>query len=172
MLPDVNFSFGADGSLTQQPPNYKGCNTMAKKINLLNDKEGLFKRIPKSLFSDPIWLYKKFTRKEAYLDLFVLVFDADEDAFATVEARGYFINIYPGEVARGYRYLADRWGWSTKTVGRFISNLEEVNHIKIRTKKPLTVFKLNQYVPRLSIKGNAKETQKVPGGGQLHNKHN
>ena len=132
---------------------------MEKKIKLQYDEEGLFKRIPKSLFSDPLWLYNKFTKKEAYLDLFVLVYDAHEDAVGTVQSRGDFIKIYPGEVARGYRHLAERWGWTKKTVGRFLASLEEVGKIKIRTKKPLTVFKLFDYVPRLSTKGNAKETQ-------------
>lgn len=129
---------------------------MEKKISLENNKAGLFKRVPKSLFSDPLWAYGKFSKKEAYLDLFGLAFDADEDKHAIVDVRGYFIKIYPGEVARGYRFLSERWGWSKKTVGKFLDNLEEIGRIKIRTKKPLTVFKLVNYVPRLSLKVNEK----------------
>ena len=125
-----------------------------------SEEQILFKRVPKSLFDDPIWNNQNFTKKEAYLDLFSLAFDANEDTHAIVDVRGYFIKIYPGEVAHGYRSLAERWGWSTKKVGRFLSDLEEFGYITIRAKKPLTVMKLVQYVPRMSTKGNAEETKR------------
>jgi hypothetical protein len=125
-----------------------------------SEEQVLFKRIPKSLFSDPIWSNQNFTKKEAYLDLFSLAYDANEDMYATVDVRGYLIDIYPGEVAHGYRSLSERWGWSTKKVGRFLSDIETRGYISIRAKKPLTVMKLVQYVPRMSTKGNAEETKR------------
>ena len=49
----------------------------------------LFKRIPTKLFNDPIWDNQKFTKKEAYLDLFSLAYDADEGKPQRIDIRGY-----------------------------------------------------------------------------------
>ena len=118
----------------------------------------LFKRIPTKLFNDPIWDNQNFTKKEAYLDLFSLAYDADEGKPQRIDIRGYLVTIYPGEVAHGYRSLSQRWGWSTKKVGNFIRALEHYGYVTIKQKKPITVMKLRDYVPRLSTKGNKDNT--------------
>ncbi len=127
-----------------------------------------FKRIPSDLFEDPIWNNQQFTKKEAMLDLYALAYDALPNTSAPVQVRQSWVRIFPGEVIRGYRALAIKWGWSKKTVGRFLKELEELGIIKIRLKKPCTVIELNFWVHRLSPKGDTTK----PEGGHFNNKDN
>ena len=52
------------------------------------DKE-LFIRVPKDLFDDPTWNNRKFTKKEAYLDLYFLAHDSPNNKGAIVDIYGY-----------------------------------------------------------------------------------
>ena len=117
----------------------------------------IFKRIPSDLFQDPIWNNQQFTKKEAMLDLYALAYDALPNTSAPVQVRQSWVTIYPGEVLRGYRQMADKWGWSKKTVGRFLKELEELEIINIRLKMPCTVIKLNFWVHRLSSNGDTRK---------------
>ena len=128
----------------------------------------LFKRIPSDLFQDPIWNNQQFTKKEAMLDLYALAYDDLPNKSVIVQIRQSSVRIFPGEVIRGYRALAIKWGWSKKTVGRFLKELEELGIINIRLKMPCTVIKLNFWVHRLSPKGDTTK----PEGGHFNNKDN
>jgi len=128
----------------------------------------IFKRIPSDLFEDPIWDNRQFTKKEAIIDLYAMAYDALPGKSVPIQVRQSWVTIYPGEVIRGYRQMADKWGWSKKTVGRFLKELEELKIIKIRLKMPCTVIKLNCWVHRLSPQGDTSK----PERGHFNNNYN
>ena len=83
------------------------------------DKE-LFIRVPKDLFDDPFWNNRKFTKKEAFLDLYFLAHDSPNNKGSIVEINGYMVKVEVGEVPKGLRFYTNRWNWiSTKKVSNF-----------------------------------------------------
>ena len=96
------------------------------------DKE-LFIRVPKDLFDDPFWNNRKFTKKEAFLDLYFLAHDSPNNKGSIVEINGYMVKVEVGEVPKGLRFYTNRWNWkSTKKVSNFFKRMEELGYIKIK----------------------------------------
>ena len=138
--------------------NNKSKNTLQPNQRLID--ENLFKRIPASLFNDPIWITEQaFSRKEAYIDLYSLAFDSHQNNSEVITIRDSFVRIFSGQVAKGLRSLAIRWNWSTKKVNGFLQKLDEYGYIKIVTRHPVTVIELKNYVHRIFSKRNTKETK-------------
>ena len=138
------------------------------------DKE-LFIRVPKDLFDDPLWNNRKFTKKEAYLDLYFLAHDSPNNKGAIVEINGYMVKVEVGEVPKGLRFYTNRWNWSTKKVSNFFKRLEELGYIKIKGNTPITIVKILGWIPRRKHKetgviheGNRSDTPVI----QLENKDN
>ena len=131
------------------------------------DKE-LFKRIPSDLFDDPIWNNGKFTKKEALLDLYYLAHDSPNNKSAIVDINEVLVSIDVGDVIRGYRSLSERWGWSTKKVGKFLNDYGDLEYLKVIKKHPCTVIRLPSWILRRKQGGNTEETQ----GRQLNSNYN
>ncbi len=131
------------------------------------DKE-LFIRVPKDLFDDPIWNNREFTKKEAFLDLYFLAHDNPNNTGAIVDINEVPVSIEVGDVIRGYRSLSERWGWSTKKVGKFLKDYSELGYIEIRRKHPCTVIRLACWIPRRKHGRNTGETE----GRQLDSNYN
>ena len=138
--------------------NKKSKNTIQPNQRLID--ENLFKRIPVSLFNDPIWITEQaFSRKEAYIDLYALAFDSHQNDSEVIPINDSLVRIFSGQVARGLRTLAIRWNWSTKKVNGFLQKLDDYGYIKIVMRHPVTVIELKNYVHRIFSKRNMKETQ-------------
>jgi len=131
------------------------------------DKE-LFIRVPKDLFDDPLWNNGKFTKKEASFDLYSLAHDSPNNKGAIVDINEVSVSIKPGDIIRGYRSLSERWGWSTKKVGKFLKDYSELGYFRIIRKHPCTVIRLAYWIPRRKHGGNTGETE----GRQLDSKYN
>ena len=139
------------------------------------DKE-LFIRVPKDLFDDPLWNNRKFTKKEAFLELYSLAHDSPNNKGSIVEINGYMVKVEVGEVPKGLRFYTNRWNWkSTKKVSNFFKRMEELGYIKIKGNTPITVVKILGWIPRRKH----EETRRKHGGNrsdtpviQLENKDN
>ena len=118
----------------------------------------LFIRIPSDLFDDPIWIGGEFTKKEAIIDLYGLAHDDPNNKGTILDINGYPVKIEVGEVARGYRSLSKKWGWSTKKVSNFIKRYEELGYLTIKGNTPITVIKINGWILRKKHRGNMEET--------------
>jgi len=130
------------------------------ELNEHNNEENLFKRVPLSVFSNPIWLNEsEFTKKEAFIDLYSLAFDSFKNNSVVIPIRESFVRIYSGQVAMGLRALGARWQWSPKKVNNFLIKLEELEEINIITRKPVTIIYLLDFVHRINKKRNKKETE-------------
>ena len=130
------------------------------ELNEHNNEENLFKRVPLSVFSNPIWLNEsEFTKKEAFIDLYSLAFDSFKNNSVVIPIRESFVRIYSGQVAMGLRQLGKRWQWSPKKVNNFLLTLEELGEINIITRKPVTIIYLHDFVHRINKKRNKKETE-------------
>ena len=130
------------------------------ELDEINNEENLFKRVPVAVFNSPIWLNEqKFSRKEAFMDLYSLAFDSYYNDSRVIPIRETFTEIYSGQVAMGLRTLANRWHWSTKKVNTFLLKLEEFGFIKIIRRHPVTIFYLVDFVHRKKKKRNTKETK-------------
>ena len=125
-----------------------------------------FKRIPSDLFDDPVWTGSVFTKKEAIIDLYDLAHDDPNNKGTILDINGYPVKIEVGEVARGYRSLSKKWGWSTKKVSNFIKKYEELGYLTIKGNTPITVIKINGWILRKKRKGNTEETQRKHGGNR------
>ena len=130
------------------------------ELNEHNNEENLFKRVPLSVFKNPIWLNElPFSKKEAYIDLYSLAFDSYENASVVIPIRESFVRIYSGQVAMGLRQMGKRWQWSPKKVNNFLLTLEQLGEINIIARKPVTIIYLIDFVHRINNKGNKKETK-------------
>ena len=135
------------------------CEAVAKWLKYMKawDKD-YFKRIPSDLFDDPIWTGSVFTKKEAIIDLYGLAHDDPNNKGTILDINGYPVKIEVGEVARGYRSLSKKWGWSTKKVSNFIKKYEELGYLTIKGNTPITVIKINGWILRKKHRGNMEET--------------
>ena len=128
----------------------------------------LFIRVPKDLFDDPLWNNGEFTKKEASFDLYSLAHDSPNNKGAIVDINEVPVSIKPGDVIRGYRSLSERWGWSTKKVGKFLKDYSELGYFRVIRKHPCTVIRLACWIPRRKHGGNTAETE----GRQLDSNYN
>lgn len=86
--------------------------------------------IPRCFFRDESLSDDKFSRREALIDLIQMATHTDE---RIVRLKGRTITLKRGQVAASVRFLAERWGWSTKKVLRVINdfvNEQRVQHLK------------------------------------------
>jgi len=101
----------------------------------------------KLLHSDR-WLTEKFTRGQAWIDLFGLA--QHTDGFFRV--RGIKISVKRGQIGYSQVSLAKRWKWSRNKVRRFLKELEKEGDIVLKTKHQncdittiITILKYNKW---------------------------
>jgi hypothetical protein len=82
----------------------------------------------KLLHSDR-WLSEKFTRGQAWIDLFGLA----QHSKGFIRIRGIKITLERGQLAYSQLKLSKRWKWSRGKVRRYLKELENDNDISLKT---------------------------------------
>lgn len=109
------------------------------------------------------WLWtgepRVFSKAEAFLDLLQLA------AFTRTKkiVGSSVIVIEPGQVCGSERYLAGRWGWSTKKVRNFLTLLEADRMAERQKKQGVTVITLCNYA-KYASGGSGEEAAKKQEG--------
>jgi hypothetical protein len=78
------------------------------------------------LLDSELWLCEKFTRGQAWVDLFALANHRN----ASVWLRGIEVRVRRGQIALSESKLAQRWGWSRNKVRRFLKWLKTEQQIE------------------------------------------
>ena len=80
-----------------------------------------FTQIPNDVFDDPLWTSEKFTKAQAYADLYRLA----QFKPGVVVKRGQIIELNPGQIGWSQAELAKRWKRSVGWVSRLLIYLEK-----------------------------------------------
>lgn len=92
------------------------------------------------LFSDR-WLCEKFTRGQAWVDLFGLA----QHTKSYFMVRGIRINVERGQLAYSQLTLAKRWRWSRNKVRGYLATLEKDGDIKQQNNEVTTLITIVKY---------------------------
>lgn len=88
------------------------------------------------------WLWEgRFSKGQAWIDLLLL---ANHDDVKTVY-KGEIIVCKRGDVNRSMLYLADRWGWSRKSVKHFLDLLEKDGMVTTKVTTNRTIITLKNW---------------------------
>ena len=115
-----------------------------------------------------VWNKKPFSQGQAWIDMIMMAGYEDK----TISFDGGPMQIRCGEFVTSMRKLAERWGWSTKKVSRFLNDLERDQMVsQNRTSRRTTVFIVNYSTfQRLgNTRGNSKETLRKHRGNTEEN---
>lgn len=135
-------------------------------------REGHIK-LYRQIQDNPLWSDKPFARGQAWIDLLMMANFAD----GTIIVRGQTVSIKRGEIFASLRFLADKWGWSTKKVKAYVQLLEK---LKMVTQKEtplgtlITIENYNFYQSGAYDEETQKETQRKRRGNAeetIHNKN-
>jgi hypothetical protein len=88
-----------------------------------------FTQIPNEwVFDDPLWTSEKFTKPQAYIDLYKLA----QYKPGIVNKRGNIIHLKPGQLGWSHIELSKRWKRSRNWVRSLLNYLEESGHIVLQ----------------------------------------
>lgn len=113
--------------------------------------DGGYIKIYRKIFDSELWNEKRpRTKMEAWIDILA---SARFDTEPGQRLVGYKIMTWErGQFPASYRFLAERWGWSTKKVGRFLDYLRVQGMVKVCPEKEtgqnvITVCNYDTYNP-------------------------
>lgn len=122
-----------------------------KGATKMSKQENGYVLLHRKLFDNKIWLLEKFTKAQAWIDLFANANHADGSFWV----RGIEIQIKRGQIGWSQIKMAQRWGWSREKVRRFLFWLESEGNIVIETrhqndklKSIITIINYNSYQSR------------------------
>ncbi len=123
----------------------------------------------RKLFSNRLWLSEKFTRAQAWVDLFANANHADGVFFV----RGNEVRVKRGQLGWSIENMAQRWRWNRKTVMRFLSGLEQGHQIGQQRTHLTTIITIVNY-DKYQKAGTTERTSKgtpewTPEGTQTKN---
>jgi hypothetical protein len=121
------------------------------------DKEYGYFSISRKLTESPLWLSEKFTKAQAWVDLFGLARYEDTESFFYV--RGIKIVVKMGQLAWPENELAKRWRWSRNKVRAFLATLEKSGNIEQQKSNVITLVSIVNYC-KYQNKGQQTEQQK------------
>ena len=101
-----------------------------------------FLKIYRRFFNHPLWKENRsFSKAEAFLDLLQLA------AFVPTKrlCAGEMVKLEIGQLVGSERYLADRWGWSTKKVRAFLTLSQQEKMVVVEKKRGGSVITLCNY---------------------------
>ena len=101
---------------------------------------GWFK-VWRDLTDSPLWLKEKFTRGQAWLDLFGLANHRDGFIFK----RGIHVPVLRGQCGWSQDSLSCRWGWSRGKTDRFLNWLESEQNIVQQKNRLVTIITICNY---------------------------
>ena len=135
--------------------------------------EGYFSAY-RRLLESPLWLSEKFTRGQAWIDLFGLA--NHQDGF--IRVRGIKVDIKRGQIGWSEERLSKRWKWSRTKVRNFLKELENEQQIKQQKNNVtllLSICNYEKYQNKNSRKDNkrtAEEHQKDTNKNDKNEKNN
>lgn len=99
-------------------------------------------QLPRSIANEEDYFKDRFTRSQAYIDLFFIAAWTERKFFI----RGNEVTVKRGQVATSEQNLAIRWSWSRNTVRKFLSELEKGGKIEQQKSRIIKVITLNNYL--------------------------
>ena len=116
-----------------------------------------FTQIPNDVFDDGLWTSEKFTKAQAYCDLYRLAqFQA-----GMVMKRGIIIELNPGQIGWSQAELSKRWKRSLGWVRRLLKYLEKKGHIALQKTNVSSTITLLHCVQNGTANETANGKQKV-----------
>ena len=88
-----------------------------------------------------LWEDKPFSRGQAWIDLILLVNHEDNKTLID----GELIEVKRGSKITSLRKLADKWGWSTTKVKKFLELLQKEQMIKFESDNKKTLVSIENY---------------------------
>lgn len=93
-------------------------------------------KLHRQILENEFYLSENFTKSQAWIDLLLLASYTQR----TIFIRGIEIKIYPGQLCYSQLTLSKRWGWSDKTVKKFLELLVSKDMIDYKGGKVTTVI--------------------------------
>ena len=116
-----------------------------------------FTQIPNDVFDDGLWTSEKFTKAQAYCDLYRLA----QFQPGVVMKRGIIIELNPGQIGWSQAELAKRWKRSLGWVRRLLKYLEKKGHIALQKTNVSSTITLLNWVQNGTANETANGKQKV-----------
>jgi len=102
-----------------------------------------FTQIPNdNVFDDSLWTSEKFTKGQAFIDLYRLAQFKD----GITQKRGTIISLKPGQLGWSQEKLAERWQWSKGKVRRFLKYLKTAGQIDLQKSNVSTTITLLHWI--------------------------
>jgi hypothetical protein len=98
-------------------------------------------KLHRQLLDSELWLSEKFTRGQAWVDLFGLA--NHEDSFFYL--RDHKISVKRGQVGWSQLRLSKRWGWSRSKVRKFLNDLEKEQQIEQQQSHSTSIITILNY---------------------------
>ena len=95
----------------------------------------------RSLFKNPMWYAEKFTKGQAWVDLFGNANHSD----GWFEKNGQRVDIKRGQTGRSIESLVEDWKWSRNKVKRFLKRLEDDQMIERKMNHLTTIITICNY---------------------------
>ena len=105
------------------------------------NKDGYI-QLPRCITDEEDYYKDRFTRTQAYIDLFFLAAWTERKFFI----RGNEVMVKRGQVATSEQNLAVRWRWSRNTVRKFLLELEKGGKIEQQRSRIIKVITLKYYL--------------------------
>lgn len=143
------------------------------KDNIQLSNLGGWVSIHRSLIISPLWLSEKFTRGQAWVDLFTLANHNE----GYIRVRGNRIPIERGQVGWSQLSLSIRWRWSRSKVNNFLNELEKdgkIKHQKTNVSTIITITNYDLYQQNNQQKNNQKssKTRQTNTNNNVNNEEN
>ncbi len=119
-----------------------------------------FVLLHRKMFSNKMWLSEKFTKAQAWVDLFANANHAPGSFYV----RGNEVKIGRGQLGWSIENMAQRWRWNRKTVMRFLSVLEQGQQIGQQRTRLTTIITIVNY-DKYQDKGTSKRTTRRTSDG-------
>ena len=117
-----------------------------------------FTQIPNEwVFDDPLWTSEKFTKGQAYCDLYRLA----QFNPGIVQKRGIIIELEPGQIGWSQAELAKRWKRSIGWVRRLLGYLEKAGHIVLQKTNVSSTITLLHWIQNNTANDTANGLQTV-----------
>jgi hypothetical protein len=111
------------------------------------------------MFDNKLWLSEKFTKAQAWVDLFANANHQDGSFWV----RGNEVEIKRGQLGWSEITMADRWSWSRDKVRRFLGWLESESQIRQQKSTITTIISIvnyDRYQPNDTTNKTAERQQK------------
>lgn len=122
----------------------------------------------RKICNNELWLSEKFTKAQAWIDLFLNANHADGSFWV----RGIEVKIQRGQLGWSELNMAQRWGWSKNKVRRFLKLLEtkqQITQQKSQITTVITILNYDEYQEWDNKENTKRYTRKTPNDTQTKN---